>query len=322
MAKSIVESGMQEEKRVSIIINPKAGTGNRKEAVESSILRLRENGWTILSKVVSRSATHVTDLAAEAGKESVNGPVLIAVFGGDGTLNLAARGAINTEAIVCHVPIGTVNVWGRETRTPRNDPVKAISSLTQGQIVKVDTGIINQQPFLLVAGVGLDADVFAKVERLKKQRVRSKLPYYAQEAIKDIFTYRGCHAQVHYGDTIEEMKIIQAWFGNIKRLAYITLRPEAICDDKRIEATIFSGRIGYDVVRAGIPALMQRRDNPNAVRYLQGKKFKLDFDGEVPIEYDGESGPVPTDHIEVGIHPLSLNMLVPQITRKVTIFSS
>ena len=79
------------------------------------------------------------------------------------TLGLAVALALAT------VPVGTVNVWAREVGIPL-DPQKAAILLWEGERRRIDLGRAGVRYFLLMAGVGFDADVAAHVTRPEKRR--------------------------------------------------------------------------------------------------------------------------------------------------------
>jgi hypothetical protein len=84
-------------------------------------------------------------------------------WGGDGTLNEVIRGLVGTETALGVLPGGTVNVFAREVGIPRSIE-EAAETFVTGEIRRIPVGIAADRPFLLMTGVGLDAEV---VRRLK-----------------------------------------------------------------------------------------------------------------------------------------------------------
>ncbi|NOH04598.1 MAG: hypothetical protein HND47_22835 [Chloroflexi bacterium] len=95
-----------------------------------------------------------------------------AVFaiGGDGTVGQVASGLVNTETALGVLPAGTTNVWAVEQgQKPFSwlqwwnlrDNARLLANV---QPQRVDVGLCNDRPFLLWAGVGLDAQTINKIE--------------------------------------------------------------------------------------------------------------------------------------------------------------
>lgn len=123
-------------------------------------------------------------LAAQAAAE---GCELIAVLGGDGTLNEAAQGILGTQeslgtgATFAPLPGGTANVLCREMGLSAN-AVKAARQLREGATVeRVAVGLAEwegqRRYFLAMAGAGLDAAVVAAVNPALK-RATGKFAYW------------------------------------------------------------------------------------------------------------------------------------------------
>jgi diacylglycerol kinase family enzyme len=84
---------MSEKRRGLLIYNPNAGRFPSSILVDRAALVLNGLGWD-MEVVKAFSGENITKLAYQAGVEAVDG---LFVVGGDGSLNLAARGLIGTE---------------------------------------------------------------------------------------------------------------------------------------------------------------------------------------------------------------------------------
>ncbi len=100
--------------------------------------------------------------AAAAGAD------VVAVLGGDGTLNEAANGLVGTATALAVLPGGSTNVFARSIGLP-NDPVEAtgvlLDALAADSVRPVGLGSANGRYFLFHTGVGFDAEVVHQVER-------------------------------------------------------------------------------------------------------------------------------------------------------------
>lgn len=153
---------------------------------------------------------HASRLANDA---VANGYDVVAVLGGDGTLNETVNGIAGSSVALAPLPGGSTNVFARSISLPE-DPVEAaamlLETLATGKTRRIGLGQVNGRYFLFHAGVGYDAAVVAQVER------RAGLKRYANHAL---FTYAAVDAwlrhydrsnprfTVHYpdGETIDSM---------------------------------------------------------------------------------------------------------------------
>jgi diacylglycerol kinase family enzyme len=108
---------------------------------------------------------HAARLARGAAHSGVE---VVAVLGGDGTLNEAADGLVGSETALAPLPGGSTNVYAR-TLGIAHDPVDAtaqlLGSLERRSFVRIGLGQVNGRYFLFHCGVGFDAAVVSWVER-------------------------------------------------------------------------------------------------------------------------------------------------------------
>lgn len=108
---------------------------------------------------------HATRLARGAPAEGFD---VVAVLGGDGTLNEAANGLAGTTTALAPLPGGSTNVFARTIGLP-NDPVAAtevtLDALRRSSITPFGLGSVDGRYFLFHVGIGFDAAVVARVER-------------------------------------------------------------------------------------------------------------------------------------------------------------
>lgn len=116
---------------------------------------------------------HASRLARGA---AATGTDVVVVLGGDGTLNEAANGLVDTDCALAALPGGSTNVFARTIGTP-DDPLVAtdavVDALERESIRPVGLGEVGGRHFLFHCGMGFDAAVVEQVER------RSALKRYA-----------------------------------------------------------------------------------------------------------------------------------------------
>ncbi len=149
-----------------VVVNPVASGGRRAAPREALAAAAAERGWR-LEWWVTEGPGHAAELAARAARDR---DPLLAVWGGDGTYNEAARGLLGSETALVVLPGGTTSVLAYELGIPR-DPAAALAGQLDGErrgmaVGRTDSG----QLFLLMLSAGPDALILANLPALLKKR--------------------------------------------------------------------------------------------------------------------------------------------------------
>ncbi len=150
-------------RQAALIFNP--ASGRRRNARETKVRRAADALRRWVDRVDVRSTAmkgDATKLAAEAVRSGCD---LVAVCGGDGTVNEVVRGMVGARAPLMVLPAGTANVLAEEVGLPAT-PEKAAALLPKLREYSVQLGVVryeNPKPgfrhFLLMCGVGVDASI-------------------------------------------------------------------------------------------------------------------------------------------------------------------
>ncbi|HHY91966.1 MAG TPA: diacylglycerol kinase family lipid kinase, partial [Firmicutes bacterium] len=143
---------------VAFIVNPAAAHGRARRVWQRVAAALRERGYTYQAYFTAGPG-HATELARQAAQRHE----VIAAVGGDGTAHQVLAGLIGSGRELAVVPAGTANDYCRSAGIPL-DPVAAALALNQHRVRRVDYGWVGAEPFLNVAGIGLDAAVCRALE--------------------------------------------------------------------------------------------------------------------------------------------------------------
>lgn len=151
-------------KRGVLIYNPTAGQRDRRARMGSLIRDMQTRGIELVN-APTEHAGHATEIVRAFLGRGVD---LVAACGGDGTISEAAWGLAGTEVPLAVLPGGTSNVLARELSIPLSiDHAKEL--LVTGTPKRVRLLKANDRPFLLWAGVGLDARIMGHMRpRLKR----------------------------------------------------------------------------------------------------------------------------------------------------------
>ncbi len=116
---------------------------------------------------------------------------IIVAVGGDGTINEVAKGVIETNKCLGVIPLGSGNGLARTLKIPCNVQ-QALQRINRLQTRYIDYGLLNQQPFFNVAGVGFDAHIGAVFQNSKRRGMVS----YAKAIVKEFKNYQPLPYQI------------------------------------------------------------------------------------------------------------------------------
>jgi YegS/Rv2252/BmrU family lipid kinase len=142
---------VNKSQKILVILNP-AARGERAKALRDKIASLSHH-------VLVRSTGSPGDARALAARAVTQGYDTIVAAGGDGTINEVVNGIAGTDVQFGILPVGTMNVFATELGIPQNNLAKAWRVIEEGVSRLVDLPRANQEYFVQLAGVGLDAEV-------------------------------------------------------------------------------------------------------------------------------------------------------------------
>jgi diacylglycerol kinase (ATP) len=191
-------------RRALLLVNPmsRGGAAPLTQALE----RLDAAGVQLIS-VRTRSATEVSPTILECR----NDVDAVLVAGGDGTLNAAARGLVETGLPLGVLPVGTANDLARTLGLPETLDAAA-DVITTGHVRRIDLGDVNGHLFFNVASLGLSAELASGLTREHKRRW-GRLSY-AITAAKLLLRARPFSAEIIDQDGAKSVKTLQIAVGN------------------------------------------------------------------------------------------------------------
>jgi diacylglycerol kinase (ATP) len=149
--------------RAVLLVNKRSGRGRAAARAAALAEALRARGWSAASVDIGAPATDVH--AACRGSDA-----LLAV-GGDGTVRGALPFALKHAVPLGILPTGTENLAARALGFP-GAPRDLADAVAAGRRRAVDCGRANLLPFLVMASVGLDADIVWRVHQTRRGAIR------------------------------------------------------------------------------------------------------------------------------------------------------
>jgi diacylglycerol kinase (ATP) len=164
-----------EHPSIAVVVNPE-----RREELEE-----------FLEALGDRSAVRVIepqgfDEFAGALADAATSADVVAAIGGDGTQRTAAHALKNSPACLAVVPAGTVNLLARVLGIESIDD--AASAIRSGHRRTLDTGLLDDETFVLNASTGYDAAVMQRVDDSAKRWGRARVLRHRAENAVDATT--------------------------------------------------------------------------------------------------------------------------------------
>jgi YegS/Rv2252/BmrU family lipid kinase len=187
-----------------LLVNPKSRRGG--ESLPEIRRLLRKAQIEFVEPVISEGDNSSDLILKHRGQVS-----RIIVGGGDGSLNDAARGLLETGLPLGVLPLGTANDFAKTMALPPDLPA-AVQVIAKGRPTEVDLGMANGHPFFNVASMGFSANLAASLSgKAKKQW--GKLGY-GIVALKLLGSSRLFKATVEHDGGVERVRTLQISVGN------------------------------------------------------------------------------------------------------------
>jgi YegS/Rv2252/BmrU family lipid kinase len=267
---------------------------------------------------LTEAAGHASELAHEAAQAGME---MVIAAGGDGTINDVAQGLARTTTALGVLPFGTMNVWARETGIPLQ-MAQARELLLRGARRRVDLGRAGSRYFLLMAGIGMDAEVVRRVEGNWLKRWGLKFLDYVLTAGMLGFTQQPARLWLridgqpggrHPGKPRSKRRGTRALLvviGNTRlHAATLAFAHKAVVDDGLLDVVIVGGGGVIHRAQVLVHALLRRSSGDPRVRYERCRSIRLESTPPLPVQVDGELiGRLP---MTFSVAPGALTVIVP-----------
>jgi diacylglycerol kinase (ATP) len=266
--------------KILMIANPVAG-GNARRNIALAVTRLEEQGASV-EVVLTESRGDARRVAAEARETGFD---RIVAAGGDGTLNEVINGLAPSTIPLAFIPLGTTNVFALEANIPF-DLDKACDLVLHGIPRPVCLGLAGNTRFLLMAGIGFDAEVVAAVSLRLKRRI-GKMAYFVSGLANlfkpplqpfEVTTEKGICYRV-YGALIGNGRMYGGRFSITDKAS---LHEDAL--DVRLFLRPGRFRLVFNVGRI----LLGMPPGEGEVKHFKARDLRVSGPG-IPVQIDGDS---------------------------------
>ena len=317
------ESVADTRPHAAVVYNP---VNSPLDAIRTRVVdQERACGWGQTRWYETRSADSGRAAATQALGER---PAVVIVFGGDGTVRTVAEVMHGTGIPIALLPTGTGNLLARELTTPLNDVPACIAIAFTGDDRGIDvgtadledeTGTRSTHVFVVMAGIGLDADMAQHTTAIAKKHLGWFA--YVSPIARSIVRNRLFHLNYRIDDERDSStRAHTVIVGNCGTLTgNLLLLPAAVIDDGLLDVVMMRpegpfgwARIGTRLTLQGIARhsgttrnMMRRTRDLRSLAYVQGRRFETHFDTPRAIELDGDNFGLVT-RVRLGLHHRAL----------------
>lgn len=299
-------SGTQQA-HAALVFNPVKVDGERLRSILRTLSK--KHGWApprFYETSIEDPGHKVTRAALAEGAAAV------LAAGGDGTVRSVSEAMAGTGIPFAVVPGGTGNLFARNLGLPLLNPGKVMEAVFAGLTHPVDIGWAtltredgsqSEHGFVVLAGMGLDADMIANTRPDLKKSVGWVA--YLDGAARSLPGAKPFRVVYQLDDgRLHSTKVHSMLFANCGILpAGIALMPDASLDDGMMDIAVIqpTGPLGWLGIwrkiwwdnsvlrrsRAG-RRVLERRGRNASIRYLRGRSAEAAMVAPTSIELDGD----------------------------------
>jgi len=284
--------------KTCFIVNPRSGCASR------ALPLVREfaaaNGADV---VLTERARHASVLARQAVDRGVERVVAV---GGDGTMNEVASMLVDTPATFGLVPCGSGDGLGRHLGI-HGSVTRALEITVRGRPHLIDTGLADGHPFFTAAGMGFEAQIADRFNRLS----RRGFVRYLTTSARAFREWRPENYAIHFANRTDTLRAFTLTvsnanqYGNDARIA-----PDARVDDGLLDLCTVPPVSVWNALPLAVKLFRGSIGRVRGVEIRRADHFVVERASPGLLHTDGEvhqAGP----RIEFTIRPASLRIMVP-----------
>jgi diacylglycerol kinase (ATP) len=291
----LVMRGLRHGRTAYLLFNPVAGQGdaNADLALIRSLLEPQLLVNVVLTQPDVDPAAQTRELVdiLRARPQDESGSVMIVACGGDGTVSAVAGAVAGTGIPLGVIPRGTANAFAAGLGLPL-DPQGACATILANHTQALDAARCNDQPMILLAGLGFEAGMVNRATRELKtmlgslayvlagaQQLLSQQPFAARIAIDGVVTEVQA-ASITVANVAPGTSVLAQGFGRV------------IPDDGLLEITIASPPSRLQGLNAlaslAASAVVQSPSTHPDLLCLRARSITISTDPPQTLVIDGE----------------------------------
>ncbi|MBF88374.1 MAG: hypothetical protein CMG75_01735 [Candidatus Marinimicrobia bacterium] len=267
--------------KILFIVNPTSGRGKAAKKIPKleTLLKAKKVDYELVKTTKSGHAKNI------AFKRRADFDV-VAVFGGDGTMNEVLNGLVGGNTPMAIVPIGTGNDFARSANLPMKMN-EAIDGILNGKTVLCDIGFFNKERYFInVIGIGFDA--FANIQSRKIKRIRGTMVYVVA-VFKTLRLWSSVKMRIEMDDiVINDLSYLTCIANGWSVGGGLSLAPDANLHDGFFDICHVSDIKAGKIIRHFTRLINGKINNFPEVSLSRSKKVRITSKQSLPMHLDGE----------------------------------
>lgn len=295
--------------KVAIVLNPtKAGTEDAAAAVRHVCAEAGIPAPLVLETTPEDAGQDAARRAIAAGCD------LVIAAGGDGTVRAVAEALVHGSTTLGIIPLGTGNLLARNLEVPLDDPLAAALGAVTGSERLIDTGLIElehtdgkraEHTFLVIAGVGSDADIMDDTDEELKAKVGWLA--YSEAGFRHLPGKRKKVSIALDGAPEQTRSVRSVLFANCGKLQGLDLVPDALIDDGLLDVVMLSPRSAAGWGWIFLKTAFKHRGSIPQMGFYPSASLSLRCHEPMNTQIDGDPTGL-VDGLKVTVVPASLRL--------------
>lgn len=295
--------------QVAIVLNP-----IKQRAHETRLLieaACRGAGWPepLVFHTTKQDPGHTAARRALAA-----GADVVIPCGGDGTVRVVAEALAGTDTAVGLVPLGTGNLLARNLDLDVTHLSQCVYTAVFGRQRRIDTatmtltapdGETSRHTFLVIAGVGMDAEILSDTSEDLKRVVGWMA--YTEAGIRHMPGQRRRRVEISLDDAdFQTRRVRSVLFANCAKLpGGVDFIPDAYIDDGVLDVAIMSPRSLIGWIAMYVKIMVQHKRQLPVMQFYGARKVSIRVPEPIETQVDGDVVG-PATRVDVEVHPASL----------------
>ncbi len=239
-----------------------------------------------------------TDNIADAISHVDNSYSHLLIAGGDGTINrvVSEMKRQQLDLPIATIPAGTANDFATMLGFSASIK-KAVGQILDGEVSEVDLGKANSSFFVNILSAGLLTEVSQKTPTILKNTL-GKLAYYVS-SVQELPKFRKIHIKLFNETLYFEDNILLMLVMNGKTAGNLRIAHFSNVQDGLLDILLIKGDNIGDSIQMILHFLSgSKQKYPKGVVHFKARSVRVETEGSVTFDVDGERGPIEPLDIE------------------------
>jgi diacylglycerol kinase (ATP) len=285
--------------KTCFIINPRSGCAARAIPEIQAFAAQRKAAVRLTER-----SRHATDLARQA---IADGCDLVVAVGGDGTMNEVATVLVGTSTTFGLVPCGSGDGLGRHLGI-HGSIGRALAVLESGHPHAIDTGLADGHAFFTSAGMGFEAEIAQRFNRL----TRRGFARYLTTSAKVVHSWQPERYVISYEGRREAVDAFTLTVSNANQYGNnARITPDARVDDGQLDLCTVPPVTFWNGLPLAVHLFHGTIGRVRGVAIRRSAHFVVERTAPGLIQTDGEMHEIGT-RVDFTVQPASLRIMVPE----------